>query len=484
MRPIPPVPTFAVVGQPNEGKTTVMATLAENDAAAISPIPGTTTTCQRYPVLLDGQEVLVFWDTPGFENTSEVLQWFRAHEAEGGSLAQRFRDEFLPSARYPEECEIFKPLAEGAAIIYVVDASRPVRAVDRQQVEILRLCGNARIGVINSKQDESFLAEWQELMARDFNHRHLFNAHRATFRDRLHLLEAVRYVIPEWTAPMDRTLQALRDDWDSRLEQLADLLLAALRDLMRLRARETIQRPGDEPRARQKAADAAREQIRRLEQKTRQRILRLFRHSADHWLLEELLEADIFSEEVWRLLGLTKTQLIAAGAVAGAVAGGAIDVLAGGTSLLLGAAIGAAGGAATTWMSLGKAIHVELPRIPFSPFQGGKAGGIQAQARVDPRSEIVWILFDRLLLYIQLASSWSHGRRSEEKAAPISAGSKIGITSHWSRDDRAKISLYLGHLARPKPDPQKTAQTEESLRPLLLEKIRSLTSAREVRSRE
>ena len=40
MTSVPRIPTFVVVGQPNEGKTTVMATLAEDDDALISPIPG------------------------------------------------------------------------------------------------------------------------------------------------------------------------------------------------------------------------------------------------------------------------------------------------------------------------------------------------------------------------------------------------------------------------------------------------------------
>src|SRR5438876_679811 len=129
MRPIPAIPSFALVGQPNEGKTTVMATLAEDDQAVISPIPGTTQTCRRYPVLIDGTEVIVFYDTPGFQNAEAALEWFENNSSLSDALAT-FLTTFNGTAIFTQESEILKPLSEGAAAIYVADASRPVRLVD------------------------------------------------------------------------------------------------------------------------------------------------------------------------------------------------------------------------------------------------------------------------------------------------------------------------------------------------------------------
>ena len=60
-------PVFAVVGHPNEGKSTVLSTLAEDDRVGVSPFPGETTECQAFPVVIDGREVLRFVDTPGFQ---------------------------------------------------------------------------------------------------------------------------------------------------------------------------------------------------------------------------------------------------------------------------------------------------------------------------------------------------------------------------------------------------------------------------------
>ncbi len=473
----PTIPTFVVVGQPNEGKTTVMATLAENDAAQISPVPGTTTHRQRYAVRVNGEEALVFWDTPGFESSAAALEWFKTHEDLAANMAQKFVDAFEKSGEMVEECEILKPIAEGAAVIYVVDASRPVRPVDRQQVEMLRRCGNPRIGIINSKNpDAVFLSEWQRLLGTDFNHRHEFNAHRATFQDRIELLQAIRAVIPEWKKPMDRTIAALEEDWRGRMAAMTDLLIDFLMDLVSLRHEEPIRHPGDKERASREAQDGLRESIRRKEVEFRKSARAVFHHSRDQWALDPLLEADLFSEEVWRFLGLTKGQLVLSGAMVGATIGGLIDLKLAGTSFLMGLVIGSASGAVIAWMSADKATEIETPEFKVwrIRIKSRKLGGIKAAARINPQSNLIFILLDRLLLYTQAISTWSHGRRQEKPVVTPAKEAKAGPVSSWSREERAKVSKFVGLAV--KNDSEKREQVEHQLRAMLMEKLSALAA--------
>ena len=69
------VPRFAIVGHPNKGKSSIVATLAEDDAVAISPHPGTTTRARAYPMRLDGEVLYELIDTPGFQRARETLTW-------------------------------------------------------------------------------------------------------------------------------------------------------------------------------------------------------------------------------------------------------------------------------------------------------------------------------------------------------------------------------------------------------------------------
>jgi GTPase Era involved in 16S rRNA processing len=476
MTRLPAIPTFAIVGQPNEGKTTVMATLSEDDAAQISPVPGTTTHRRRYPVLVNGAEALVFWDTPGFENSGAVLEWLKQHDDLTANMPERFLAVPEHEQLYREECEILRTIAEGAAVIYVVDASRPVRPVDREQVEILRRCGNPRIGIVNSKSSQApYLAEWHRLLATDFNHRHEFNAHNASFADRIELLEAIRAVIPEWKKSIDQTIAALKADWSQRLARLSDMLIAFLRELVTMSETETIQHGTDNTRASRDAQVRLRERIRRQEVEFRQRAREIFHHSRDHWDLGRLLEADLFSEEVWELLGLTKGQLVASGALVGAMVGGLVDLKLAGTSFLLGAVIGTASGAILAWMSADKATKFETPDLRLGPLKlpRRKLGGLKAAARVNPQSNLTFILLDRLLLYIQTVSSWSHGRRFTTPVE-IEPADKIGPTTTWSREDRDVVSKYVALCL--KSDTNKRDRAETALRALLIDKLRRLTN--------
>ena len=66
-------PRFAVVGHPNKGKSSVVATLAQNDSIAIAMEPGTTRDSHRYPMKVDDVTLYELIDTPGFQRPRKVL---------------------------------------------------------------------------------------------------------------------------------------------------------------------------------------------------------------------------------------------------------------------------------------------------------------------------------------------------------------------------------------------------------------------------
>lgn len=476
MPPIPKTPSFALVGQPNEGKTTVMATLAEDDKAAISPVPGTTQTCRRYPVLLNGEEILVFFDTPGFENAAAVLKWFQDNSSLRDPL-DAFLTTFGEGPQFRKEVEILRPLGEGAAAVYVADASRPVRGVDEQEVEILRLTGVRRIGVINSKEEGSaYLDEWKRLMSRDFNHIHEFNGHQATFRDRIRLLEAARAVIQEWHGSMGRSISALQADWENRLRSVTSLMVDDLRALMNLRKRETIQHADDAARAKADASEQMKKAVRDREQSFRGSVRAIFHHSDERWVVDELLDLDIFHEKVWKVFGLTRTQLALSGAIIGAIIGGYVDAHTLGASFMTGALIGAALGGAIAWWNAERAMEVRLPDVEWQGVRipGRKLGGQQAEAFISPQSNVLWIILDRYFLYVKLCASWAHGKRQHGPATV--SDTKRGYTAQWEGSERGKVMDFVGHLRRKTPNQEKLDAAEKTLRTLLMEKLREATT--------
>jgi len=105
-------PVFAVVGHPNKGKSSIVATLSQNDAIAIALEPGTTRKRQAYPLSVDGHRVYTLVDTPGFQRPRRVLEWLEAHSVSVSDRAETvkaFVTQFQDDTRFADECELLAP---------------------------------------------------------------------------------------------------------------------------------------------------------------------------------------------------------------------------------------------------------------------------------------------------------------------------------------------------------------------------------------
>ena len=112
------IPTFAILGHPNEGKSSVVSTLAEDDSVRISPVPGETRHCRQYPVAVDGTEIIRFIDTPGFQQPRQTLKWLAAHDGPDRRMLADFIAAHQTNPDFTDECELLSPLKEGAGIIF------------------------------------------------------------------------------------------------------------------------------------------------------------------------------------------------------------------------------------------------------------------------------------------------------------------------------------------------------------------------------
>ena len=146
-------PNFAVVGHTNKGKSSIVATLSQNDAIAIALEPGTTRSRQAYPLKVDGKTLYTLIDTPGFQRPRRVLEWLEAHSVSASDHSKTLRAfvvQHKSDERFNDECELLTPLIDGAGIIYVVDGSVPYSAEHEAEMTILRWSGRPSLALINT----------------------------------------------------------------------------------------------------------------------------------------------------------------------------------------------------------------------------------------------------------------------------------------------------------------------------------------------
>ncbi len=431
---------FAIIGHPNEGKSSVLSTLAEDDSVRVSAIPGETVICQSFPVRIDGREIIRFVDTPGFQNPRQTLAWLQDYDGPEEEMIPAFIGAHEDDPDFHDDCELLRPVVEGAGVIFVVDGSRPLRQVDRAEMEILRLSGAPRMAIINSKEDDSeYLTKWQSEFRKHFNAVRVFNSCRANYRQRIELLESLKSIDQQLEPVLRQVVEAFQEDWEIRSQRTAMILTDCFYDILSYRKAVSCTTEGEDRKRRELHSEYL-GYVSEREREAQQDIRGLFKHNIFNLELppQSILEADLFSDRTWKFLGLSDRQVILAGALGGAALGVGIDAATVGTSFGLFSAIGGLLGAGATALK-GKDLLSGMRLL------GMKMGGEELQVGPVNNIQLLYILLDRGLLFYSHVINWAHGRRDygQMRGLLLQPGTKAGFTSRWSREERAVCDRFF-----------------------------------------
>ena len=457
------VPEFAVIGHPNEGKSSVVSTLAEDDSVRIGPIPGETLVCETFPVVIDGREIIRFTDTPGFQNPRQTLSWMKKYKGPDEQLIDDFIKQHLGNPDFRDECELFRPVARGAGIIYVVDGSRPLRNVDRIEMEVLRLTGRPRISIINCKADDdsTWLNQWRAEFQKHFNAIRRFNAHRATYAERIDLLESLKIVDQDWQPALSQVITAFKDDWRHRNERCSALIVQMLEDIFYLSVVGDIAGGQTSAKENLKLENVFIKKIETLEKTAHLNIRKQFKHNIFDVDLPEnsILKEQLFSEKTWRFLGLKPREAALAAGIAGGAAGAVIDVTAAGLTFGIFSAIGGAIGYGSALLSGRRMADIKIKGIRLG----------KDQIRIGPLKnfQLMFVLLDRVLIYYGNIINWAHSRQdrfdaefSERLSEEISKNLKKGITAGWDENQKNICKRFFNSICLKKNKQDDSIATE------------------------
>ncbi len=433
-------PAFAVVGHVNRGKSSVVSTLAADPSVAIDDTPGTTLATRAYPMRVNGEVLYTLYDTPGFERARHVLAWLRERETgtgERAALVRRFVDEHARTGGFVPECELLRPILDGAGILYVVDASIPVTPAVEAEAEILRWTGRPRMALLNPIGERDFSEQWRPILDQYFSLVRVFDAHEADFARRIGLLRALGELSLDWRPALERAVEVLEADRRFRLRESARVIADALADLV-THTEEKRLAPGADPEPeREPLQTRYYAWLRERELRMRRDLRRLHLHEdleVDQAGIEQQDE-ELFDLSTWSRLGLSRAQLAAAGAAAGAVVGGGIDVSVGGSSLLLGSALGGAVGAASALWGWAQLAQVRI--------LGLQLGGRLLRIGPMPNRNFPWVILDRALVFHAAVARRAHARR-----AAVDLRNAEGVVSTLPREVRGEIQSAFDTLRR------------------------------------
>ena len=348
------IPSFAVVGRPNKGKSSIVATLARDDSVHIAARAGSTRQTRRFPMKIDGETLYELVDTPGIQRARSLLSWLQEHNTNAASrpdTVKQFLQIHRGDPQYQDECQALSPVVDGAGIIYVVDGSCPFGADYEAEMEILRWTGRPSLALINPIESADYVQEWQSGLGQYFQTVRVFDAHRAEHRKQLDLLALFGHLDPEWQQPLRRAVEVLEADRSAQHQSTAYLITDLIIDALTHAERQKIPEGAPEQPVQSLLYNKYKRHMVQRETQCRRQVEALFYYT-ELQVSEQGMDLDreeLFNQEQWYLWGLNRKQLLVAAASAGGVAGGgagmAIDGITGGLTGGLGTLLSGIGGA-------------------------------------------------------------------------------------------------------------------------------------------
>ncbi len=430
------IPSFAVVGRSNKGKSSIVATLTENDRIAVAATPRTTTYSQEFTLEVDDKPLFKVFDTPGFEEAPAILEWLKSVPVTANARRERVQEfyrTFAKSGQYRYECELLKPILDGAAILYVADASHPYRPNFESEFEILQWTGQPSLALLNQIGEGNYEADWKRALEQYFRKVLTFNAHTSWVHDRIQLIEELTFLSDTTREPLKIAVKAMKRQLDNRLRDAARVISHMILESLRFK----LQLPEAHDSREDEYVIAFFNALRELEAKSRKDITALFGFHDLNYMDSQLVQAgideDLFSKETWEVFGLNRKEILAVGAASGAIAGGTLDAMVGGASFMVGTGIGSLIG------SLSSAyLAYSDPEIA-----GFKLGRKKRTIGPYKNPNFPWILIDRQIAFVKALMQRTHAQRGDMHGG---VEGRQGISSHMSTKDKARLGFIFQSL--------------------------------------
>lgn len=443
----PAAPSFVVVGRVNKGKSSIVATLAEDEDVPISDEPGTTRDVRTYSVQVDGTVLFNLIDTPGFQDAPAALEEIRRHRRDASvsdAAVASFVDTYRTSREFAEETKLLAPILGGGRILYVVDGTVPYSRDYEAEMEILRWTGRPRMALVNRIGTGDFAAEWKKALGQYFSLVREFDANRAGFGDRIRLLESFRELDDDSRAALDRAAAVLRAEHHRRRREAARVISGLLCDALTEKVELELRKGDSEKDRLEEALRRLQELLREAERRAHSAVFELyrFRRVKPPELTIPALKEDLFAEKTWKVYGLTHGQLLLAGALGGAAIGLTIDAAAGGHTFLLASVIGGMLGGATALVRSGRTLGSGI-RI-----MNHLAGGARI-VRYGPiaKDNLPWVLLDRALLYARAISARAHSVQGE-----LTVPGADSIARALPAEERGKAGKLFARISKASAD--------------------------------
>jgi len=405
-------PKFAVVGHPNKGKSSIVASLSLDDTIQISDTSGTTKKSRSFPLIVDGKIIYELYDTPGFQRARRVLAWLKQKNVSADKKASVLREfvyQHIDDKRYSDEIELLKPIIEGASIIYVVDGSKPYSPEYEAQMEILRWSSQPSMALINLIGNDDYIQQWKLALGQYFRLVRVYNPMKANYKTHITILKSISQLKEEWVEPMENSIEIFKKFHKQKIDDSVELISDTLIKIITYTNEyQVLGSPVSEGEI-DEITQEYKTDIIKFELEFQNSINKIWNHKnifKDDIHLN-INEVQLFSKESKSIFGLSKKDIISTGAISGAVIGSGIDILSGGATMLLGLAMGSIAGGVSTALGMNKLMDIKI--------LGKSIGSNRVKLGPIKDMNFIFIVLSRVIYYTEHIATRSHALKDGVK---------------------------------------------------------------------
>jgi len=352
-------PTFAVIGKPNHGKSSIISALMMDDRIQVASNTGTTKVSSKYSYKYEDMEICNFYDTPGFEQSKTLWGYIRKSQSNivyGNNIFYEYIEHHKKEISFRKDIAILQAILESDYVIFVIDISKMYTVnTYANELKIMEyLSKNKPILILLNKigsEDHSLL--WKEQLHKytfrifyefdpfDTNHKNIIDMYQ-----KLYSIDSSL----KGDKQITQILRKHQNHFDDTLKQSAYLISESLYEMLSLEYRSSRYNK------KEKEEQIFLDKITIIENKYQQHINKI-------WGYYELEIGDsrtkIGTKDSLKLK-LSKTEKALSAALLGAITvGTTTGILSGGLGAPGGAAIGGMCGGVVGYFSDGKLIEIK-----------------------------------------------------------------------------------------------------------------------------
>ncbi len=391
---------FAVIGKPNNGKSSIISTLTFDDKIKIADEIGTTIKSSKYVYEYKGRIVSSYYDTPGFERAKDIWAYIKKYKEEIPStnqILENFIQENQSKISFEKDIEILNAIVNSDFIIFIINVSQKFnKNIIGYELEILKEL-KQRVVILFNQIDEKkdYSSVWEdELENYKLRNIHKVEILNSSYENVVKILQSLYSMDLEVynKQKLDDVIRSYKEHYNNNLDDSVNLISQYIKEALQTEVYTSREKYNQEY-----GLKLIKEKINEKEKNIQEKLSKIW----GYYQVKVEDKRENYDHEINKTISLSKKEkALAVGSVGAIGVGTTTGVLSGGFGAPAGALMGFVGGAVLGYFSDGKLYESKL---------------LKKDAKITVSSgdsDLSIILITRILEFIKTVINHGHANRN------------------------------------------------------------------------